>query len=57
MIWNSAADFFAMGGYGTYVWGSYGLMVLLMVIEPWLAVRRRRAALQAAREAQAELED
>ncbi len=22
MIWNSWADFFAMGGYGLYVWGS-----------------------------------
>ena len=22
--WASAADFWAMGGYGFYVWGSYG---------------------------------
>jgi heme exporter protein D len=22
MIWNSASDFFAMGGYALYVWGS-----------------------------------
>jgi heme exporter protein D len=22
MIWNSVGDFFAMGGYGLYVWGS-----------------------------------
>lgn len=22
MIWNSAGDFFAMGGYALYVWGS-----------------------------------
>ena len=25
MNWNSAADFFAMGGYGLYVWGSYAV--------------------------------
>jgi len=25
MVWNSASDFFAMGGYGLYVWGSYGV--------------------------------
>ena len=25
MNWNSASEFFAMGGYGLYVWGSYGV--------------------------------
>lgn len=51
MIWQSAADFFAMGGYGVYVWGSYGLTLVLMVAEPCLAARRRRVALQAALDA------
>jgi heme exporter protein D len=46
MNWNSPAEFFAMGGYGLYVWGSYGVAVLLMGVEPWLAVRRRRRALR-----------
>lgn len=46
MNWHSAADFFAMGGYGRYVWGSYGLALLLMTVEPWLAARRRRRALR-----------
>jgi heme exporter protein D len=55
MIWNSAADFLAMGGYGLYVWGSYGLMALLMATEPLLAARRRRQALQAVRDANAEM--
>ena len=25
MNWNSAAEFFAMGGYGLYVWGAYAV--------------------------------
>jgi heme exporter protein D len=48
MNWNSAAEFFAMGGYGLYVWGSYAAAAACMLIEPVLAVRRRRRALQAA---------
>ena len=51
MIWNSPADFFAMGGYGLYVWGSYGAALLLMTLEPFLAARRRRLAFEAARAA------
>ena len=49
MSWNSASEFFAMGGYGLYVWGAYGLTALAMGIEPWLAARRRRLALEQAR--------
>jgi heme exporter protein D len=26
-------EFFAMGGYGFYVWGSYGMAVLCIVLE------------------------
>ena len=51
MIWNSFADFAAMGGYGLYVWGSYGGALLLMTLEPFLAARRRRLAHEAARAA------
>ena len=40
MSWSSAAEFFAMGGYAAYVWGSFGLVALCMVVEP-LAVRAR----------------
>jgi len=37
-------DFFAMGGYGFYVWGSYAVTVVLIAIEI-VAVRTRfRAA-------------
>ncbi len=46
MNWGSASEFFAMGGYGLYVWGSYGLAVLLMGLEPWLVARRRQRALR-----------
>ena len=46
MNWNSAADFFAMGGYGLYVWGSYAAAFALMAIEPLLAKHRLRLALQ-----------
>jgi len=39
------ADFFYMGGYALYVWGSFGVAALCMVAEP-LLVRRRRAAIE-----------
>ena len=45
MQWTSASEFFAMGGYGLYVWGSYSVALVLMLLEPWLALRRRRRAL------------
>ncbi len=40
MQWNSVGEFFAMGGYAFYVWGSFGACALLMVAEPFLAKRR-----------------
>ena len=36
----SVAEFFAMGGYGFYVWGAYGLTALLLAVE-MVAVRAR----------------
>ena len=42
MIWNNFSEFVHMGGYGLYVWGSYGVTLLLMTLEPWAAARRRR---------------
>ena len=47
MRWQSWADFWAMGGYGLYVWGSMGVTFLLMALEVFLA---RQARLQAERE-------
>ena len=46
MNWSSLAEFAAMGGYGVYVWGSFGVTALAMVGE-LLALRARRKALQA----------
>ncbi len=37
MNWGSPAEFFAMGGYALYVWGSFGVCALLMIVEPILA--------------------
>jgi heme exporter protein D len=43
--WNSFADFIAMGGYGIYVWGSFGVTALIMTIEPILVARNRRTTI------------
>ena len=42
--WNSLAEFLDMGGYALYVWGSYGMTVLVLAAELW-ALRLRRKAL------------
>lgn len=44
MNWGSASEFFAMGGYGLFVWGSYAVTVVCMVAEPLLAARRHALA-------------
>ena len=53
MSWGSAAAFFAMGGYGPYVWGAYGLTAMLLGLEVRSALRRRRRALETAQRAKA----
>ena len=49
MRWESWAEFWAMGGYAVYVWGSVGVTFLLIVIEIWQARMARREALQVVR--------
>jgi len=49
MQWHSASEFFAMGGYAVYVWGSVGACALAIAIESWLLRRRRRQLLEALR--------
>ena len=49
MNWESPAAFFAMGGYGLYVWGSFGVCAVLMIVEPILAWRRRNDILRSLR--------
>lgn len=43
-MWNSSAEFFAMGGYALYVWFSFGVCALVFLIEP-LVVRARHQAI------------
>ena len=43
MQWNSVSEFFAMGGYARYVWGSFGLTAAVVVLE-LVSVRQRRHA-------------
>ena len=43
MSWGSVDEFLHMGGYGLYVWGSYGVTFAALVIEAWVLVRRERA--------------
>jgi len=45
VIWGSWDAFWAMGGYGLYVWGSYAVAVAVAAIEIWQLRARRRAAL------------
>ncbi len=45
MIWNSWSDFWAMGGYGLYVWGSFGVTAGLMALEIFWLKRARQLAL------------
>jgi heme exporter protein D len=33
MNWGSVNEFLAMGGYGFYVWGSYGVTALCIILE------------------------
>jgi heme exporter protein D len=49
MIWGSPTEFFAMGGYALYVWGSFGVCAVAMLIEPILLGRRRREILRSLR--------
>jgi heme exporter protein D len=40
MNWGSVSEFFAMGGYGLYVWGSYGVMALCMIADALISIKR-----------------
>ena len=57
MIWHSAGEFFAMGGYALYVWGSFGVTAVALVIEPLLAHKRRTDIVTALRRQTAAPED
>ena len=38
------SEFFAMGGYGFYVWGAYGVTFALLAVEVVLLMKRKREA-------------
>ena len=42
--WTSFPEFLAMGGYGVYVWGSFGMTALVIVVEMVSLAARRTAA-------------
>jgi heme exporter protein D len=48
MNWSSWSEFFAMGGYALYIWGSYGVAAGLIAMEIILLGQRRRRALKLA---------
>ena len=49
MQWNSFSEFISMGGYGFYVWGSYGVTLVLLAAELiMLRARKKRLTEQAA---------
>jgi heme exporter protein D len=45
LYWSNWSDFWAMGGYGLYVWGSFSVALLVIALELW-SLRQRRKALQ-----------
>ncbi len=51
MQWHSVSDFFAMGGYAFYVWGSFGITFGCMAIELLLLQSRRQRIMQAVKHA------
>ena len=46
IYWNSVGEFFAMGGYSFYVWGSFGACALALIVEPLLLAKRRSEVLR-----------
>lgn len=43
---DTMREFFNMGGYALYVWGSFGMAALLMIAEPLLLKGRRKSVVQ-----------
>jgi heme exporter protein D len=47
MIWNSWNEFWARGGYGLYVWGSFGVTAMCVALEMvWVKNARAQALTQ-----------
>ncbi len=50
MHWGSFSEFLAMGGYGFYVWSSFGVTFSVMAIELWMLNKRRKSISQAVKQ-------
>ncbi len=46
MNWGSWNEFFAMGGYAFYVWGSYAVTAIALLIEITALVARRKTTFE-----------
>jgi len=46
MNWGSLSEFLHMGGYAWYVWGSFGVTFLFMLVEVVVLRGRRKAAVK-----------
>ncbi len=46
MYWNSFADFLAMGKHGGYVWGSFGVMAIVMIAEPLIVMQGQKSLIE-----------
>jgi heme exporter protein D len=46
MHWSSLSEFWAMGGYGLYVWGSYAVTLALLILEVVLLRKGRTQTLK-----------
>jgi heme exporter protein D len=44
--WGSLDNFLAMGGYGLYVWGSYGMAVLCIFLEVFFLQRSMKKTIE-----------
>ncbi len=47
MNWS---QFFAMGGYGFYVWSAYGLATLILILNLYIPLARRKTLRRQLRE-------
>jgi len=41
MQWASWSEFFSMGGFGFYIWGSYGITFFLLGAEVLMLLKRK----------------
>ncbi len=51
MSYANFSEFIVMGGYGAYVWSSFGLCAFAILLEWWSLRRQRQSALVRLREA------